>query len=67
MNDKPKKVILSHIHSRIDNLSKQALEKGLIVGCDKTENDTYLITKPGELPIEYKPISAGVILLTLLN
>lgn len=62
-----KKIITSHIHARIEALSKEALEKGLIVGCNKTENDTYLISKSGELPIEYKPISAGTILVTLLN
>lgn len=63
-----RKVITNHIHSRITNLSQQALQKGLIELCDRTENDTYLLRLPNELTSnEYNPISAGVVLLQLLK
>lgn len=63
-----RKVITNHIHSRITNLSQQAIESGLIVSCDRTENDTYLLRLPNELTSnEYNPISAGVVLLQLLK
>jgi hypothetical protein len=63
-----RKVITNHIHSRITNLSQQALQNGLIEQCDRTENDTYLLRLPNELTAtEYNPISAGVVLLQLLK
>lgn len=61
-----KKIINSHIHARIEKLAKSALEKGLIIQFERINNN-YLIAKPGELPIEYNPISAGTILITLLS
>ena len=45
---KPKKVITSHIHSRIASLASEAIDRGLIVQCDRTTNDTYLIRYPKE-------------------
>lgn len=63
-----RKVITNHIHSRIINLSQQALQYGLIEQCDRTENDTYLLRLSNQLTaIEYNPISAGVVLLQLLK
>ena len=65
---KPKKVITSHIHSRIASLATEAIEQGLIVQCDRLNNDTYLIRYPNELnQQEHKTISAAVVLLSLLG
>ncbi|MGA9382004.1 MAG: hypothetical protein WBV73_24855 [Phormidium sp.] len=63
-----RKVITSHIHSRISNLSQQAFQNGLIEQCDRTPKDTYLLRLPNEItPTEYNPISTGVVLLQLLK
>ena len=60
--------ITAHLHTRIAKLAQQALDAGLIVQCDRTPNDTYLLRKPNEItPIEYNPISIGSILISLLN
>jgi hypothetical protein len=65
---KQRKVITSHIHSRITNLSQQAFQHGLIEQCDRTPKDTYLLRLPNELtPTEYNAVSTGVILLQLLK
>lgn len=65
---KPKKLITSHIHSRIVSLASEAIEQGLIIQCDRTNSDTYLIRYPNELEgTEYKPVSAGSVLLSLLG
>ena len=62
------KSVTSHIHNRIVKLAQQALNAGLIVQCDRTPNDTYLLCKVGEIaPTEYNPIATGSILITLLN
>jgi len=63
-----RKVITSHIHSRIANLSQKAVASGLIVSCDRTPKDTYLLRLPNELtPTEYNAVSTGVVLLQLLK
>lgn len=63
-----RKVITNHIQSRITNLSQQAIEKSVILSCDRTENDTYLLRLPNGLTAtEYNPISTGVVLLQLLK
>ena len=65
---KPKKVITSHIHSRIASLAAEAIKQGLIVQCVRTDQNMYLIRKPNEsVPTEFSPISAGTFLLTLLG
>ncbi|MFB2983407.1 hypothetical protein [Microseira sp. BLCC-F43] len=65
---KPKKVITSHIHSRITLLAAEAIKQGLVVQCDRTNQNTYLIRKPNEsVATEFTPISAGTFLLTLLG
>ncbi|MFB2891952.1 hypothetical protein ACE1CI_03295 [Aerosakkonemataceae cyanobacterium BLCC-F50] len=63
-----RKVITSHIHSRIANLSQKALQHGLIEQCDRTSSDTYLLRLPNQLtPTEYNTVSTGVVLLQLLK
>ena len=62
------KKVITHIHSRISLLAPLALDAGLIVRCDRTKSDTYLIQKPHEfVPTEFTPIATAVTLLLLLN
>lgn len=62
------KQITSHIHGRITHLAQKAINAGLVVQCDRTSNDTYLLRKAGEIaPNEYNPVAVGSILITLLN
>jgi hypothetical protein len=64
---KSKKKITSHIHSRIANLAVGAIERGDITSCDRQLDDTYIITRSGELvPTTYTAVGAGT-LLYLLN
>ena len=66
--EESKSRITTHIHGRVSKLAAQAKQRGLIVQCDRTDDDTYLLLKPGELtPTEYGAISTGVILLSLLE
>ncbi|MFB2970367.1 hypothetical protein ACE1CD_15445 [Aerosakkonema sp. BLCC-F183] len=65
---KSKFQITSHIYGRIDKLAQQALDAELIVQCVRTDRDTYLLQKTGELtPTEYNPVATGSILIALLN
>jgi hypothetical protein len=60
--------VTAHIHGRIFPLIQEAVEKGLIEECNRTENNTYLLRKTNELnATEYLPITTGVILLHLLK
>ncbi|WP_333436944.1 hypothetical protein [Microcoleus sp. D2_18a_D3] len=40
-----KKVIMSHIHSRIAKLAQGAIERGDITSCDRISDGSYLIKR----------------------
>jgi hypothetical protein len=60
--------VTAHIHGRIVPLIQEAVEKGLIISCEPTVKNTYLLRKTNESnATEYPPITTGVILLHLLK
>ena len=62
-----KKKVTAHLHGRINKLAVAAIERGDIISCDRIEGtETYLIIRPGYLPITYTSVGAGS-LLYLLN
>jgi len=61
-----KKVIMSHIHSRIAKLAQGAIERGDIISCDRISDDSYIITRSSDIATTYTAVGAGS-LLYLLN
>jgi hypothetical protein len=61
-----KKQVISHIHSRINNLTKLAIARGEIISCDRQADDSYIIDRPGHPPTTFTAVGAGT-LLYLLN
>jgi len=60
--------VTSHIHARIAKLAEKAFNAGLILQCERTTNDTYLVRKFNDLvESEYNPIATGCILVALLH
>jgi hypothetical protein len=68
-----KKVVMTHIHSRIGKLAKGAIERGDITSCDRISDGSYLIKRSVSDKNDGRPITtkyttvAAASLLHLLN